>query len=66
MDKTKTIESAEFVGKPAKRVIRLEDIDGEDEVLGGSGQKLFFGENPDGAAPFSGLFSAPPPAGRKP
>ena len=34
-----------FDGKK-KRVIRLDDLDWEDEVVGGSG-KLFFGERPD-------------------
>jgi len=33
--------------RPAKRVILLQDLDGaEDEILGGAGEKLFFGEFP--------------------
>jgi len=30
--------------KAAKRVILLEDLDGEEDIIGGASQKLFFGE----------------------
>lgn len=42
--------------KPAKRVIRLEDLDGDEEITGGAGEKLFFGEQPETESPFAGLF----------
>lgn len=42
--------------KPAKRVILLEDLDGaEDDVIGGAGQKLFFGETATPMTDFPGL-----------
>lgn len=57
MEKPREIEVAKTTGKPAKRVIRLEDIDGEEEeIIGGAGQKLFFGEQPESTSPFAGLF----------
>lgn len=45
--------------KPAKRVIRLEDLDGDEEITGGAGGKLFFGEQPEIESPFAGLFGGP-------
>lgn len=40
--------------KPVKRVILLEDLDGEEDIIGGAAQKLFFGESisPQGNTPF--------------
>lgn len=38
-----------------KRVIRLDDLDWEDEVTGGSGKKLFFGEQPESSGGFDDL-----------
>lgn len=35
-----------------KRVIRLDDLDWQDEAVGGAGGKLFFGENADAVNPF--------------
>lgn len=45
----KTLRNHEEIAekRPEKRVILLEDLDGaEDDVLGGAGEKLFFGESP--------------------
>lgn len=57
MEKLTEIETAKTTGKPTKRVIRLEDIDGEEEeIIGGAGQKLFFGEQTESTSPFAGLF----------
>ena len=53
MDKQAPVENAP---KPTKRVIRLEDLDGNEEIVGGAGEKLFFGEQPESASPFAGLF----------
>lgn len=39
-----------------KRVIRLDDLDWEDDVIGGSGGKLFFGEQSDASSPFDSVF----------
>lgn len=54
MDKTNQKDREPLDQKPRKRVILLEDLDGEDDMVGGAGQKLVFGE------------SAGPPAGFPP
>lgn len=56
MEKDKKVNVAASGIAPPKRVIRLEDLDGEEEIVGGAGQKLFFGEQPESASPFAGLF----------
>lgn len=48
------------IPRVAKRVIRLEDLDGDEEITGGAGEKLFFGEQPENESPFAGLFGVPP------
>ncbi len=57
MDNPKKNEMERKDKKPAKRVILLEDLDGDDDVVGGAGQKLFFGES---VSPLPGF---PPSAG---
>lgn len=58
MDKPRETEVTKTADRPSKRVIRLEDIDGEEEeIIGGAGQKLFFGEQPESTSPFAGLFN---------
>lgn len=59
MDAPKDKKKTPDEGRPAKRVIRLEDLDRDDDVVGGAGQKLFFGEQPTSATPFAGLFPTP-------
>ncbi len=49
-------EKIECPPKPAKRVIRLDDLDGDEVIRGGAGEKLLFGEQPESASPFAGLF----------
>jgi hypothetical protein len=45
MERLNTAQSDAPEKKTAKRVILLDDLDGaEDEIVGGAGQKLFFGE----------------------
>lgn len=55
-------ESIESLPKPTKRVIRLDDLDRDEVVVGGAGEKLLFGEQPESASPFAGLFGNAPPA----
>lgn len=52
--------------RPTKRVIRLDDLDQDDDVVGGAGQKLFFGEQTASTTPFSGLVPAHDKRGPKP
>ncbi len=59
MDKSKDIPVIANDRTPAKRVIRLEDLDGEIDVVGGAEEKLFFGEQPESISPFSGIFKGP-------
>lgn len=63
MDKTK--EKIPLGIEPAvgKRIIRLDDLDSDEEIMGGADQKLFFGEQPESGSPFAGLFKSPPSAG---
>jgi len=42
MESTKKDDRAEKA--PLKRVILLEDLDGEEDIMGGASEKLFFGE----------------------
>ncbi|MBL7649851.1 MAG: hypothetical protein JNK74_27055 [Candidatus Hydrogenedentes bacterium] len=56
MENTEHIEKKEAHPKAAKRVIRLDDLDGEEVVVGGAGEKLLFGEQPESSSPFAGLF----------
>lgn len=56
MENTEHNERIEVLPKVAKRVIRLEDLDGDEVVIGGAGDKLLFGEQPESASPFAGLF----------
>ena len=45
----------------AKRVIRLDDLDWEDETVGGANAKLFFGEESDKSTAFGRSFGPPKP-----
>ena len=42
METTKKEDRTE--NTPIKRVILLEDLDGEEDIVGGASEKLFFGE----------------------
>ncbi len=56
MENKEHIEKLEVVPKAPKRVIRLDDLDGDEVILGGAGEKLLFGEQPESASPFAGIF----------
>ena len=46
MDKQRPTADEKTEKKPKKRVILLDDLDGaEEDILGGAGQKLVFGES---------------------
>jgi hypothetical protein len=44
-------------GKPKPRkVIRLDDLDWQDDVVGGASGKVVFGESPEDTTPFDDIF----------
>lgn len=70
MEKDLNIEKSGPSPGNTRRVIRLDDLDGDEVVLGGAGEKLLFGEQPESASPFAGLFGpggqgAPPSTPRR-
>jgi len=56
MENKNEFETPKNVAVPPKRVIRLDDLDNDEEVIGGAGEKLFFGEQTATESPFKGLF----------
>ena len=52
MDKKPNKTDERTAEKAPKRVIRLDDLDSVDDVVGGAGDKLFFGESATSRNPF--------------
>ena len=52
--------------RKARKVISLDDLDWQDEVVGGASGKLVFGESPEKTTPFDNIFKKPGDEGSGP